>query len=148
MIIAGFFLGVALLVFGVISAGGSLGLVFDPASIIMVLVPGLALVLMTGNGRSFVNGLKVALSPSRTFSRGDAVDGAHTFDLLTKVTIAAGTAVGILGLSLILINAVALELAARSSAIALLAPVYAIVLAFFLWFPIKKVFEKKRDSIG
>ncbi|MFC1743621.1 MotA/TolQ/ExbB proton channel family protein [Candidatus Riflebacteria bacterium] len=142
-----FLIGIFIFCFSIVAAiqlGGTVFAFFDLTSLLIVAGSIFSAVVATDSPTDFRLGFKAVLKRDFPINKSQAERGILVFELLYKVSIAAGVLGFLIGLMQLLSNLNKPALMGPSIVIALITVFYGTFFGFFLFFPIKKRLELKR----
>jgi flagellar motor component MotA len=145
-----FIIGIAIFLIGIASltawAGGGFGVFIDPFSLLAVLVPLLAVLTATKSFKVFYGGLKAVIRPKENLTEDLRGQAASLFRLLSKTT-ALASGIGVLIGSIIALGYVeSPKILGEALSVALITPLYGVILIAALFEPVVFSLKKRRDT--
>lgn len=126
------FIVLMIVLFVVTSSGSSFAYYIDPISLVILLLVGIPVLISTGLMKDFNNAFKLGLSKKKEGTIRDVKRAIEAVALFQKVIITTGIVAFFLSAILVVIQKPEYEILLPSIAVALVAPLYASVMALIL----------------
>lgn len=130
-------ISLAVFVWGVLIAGGSLLMFWDLPSIIIAVGFDLGALLVSGQMKPFALGCKTLFTSTSAAPKSELLAAAETFDLMFKCSIGGGFIGLVMGLVMMMVNLSDTQHIGPYLAVAVITVLYGLMLSYLFFLPAK-----------